>query len=536
MLVLPAAYPSEGSGASVSGNTAAVERVDTHISNVFLTPGRVYKLRRPVTLSFVDFSSPRERLADCLREVALNRRLAPDVYLGIAPIHFQAGELKVRIGDALETPCEQADVVEHCVVMRRLATGRDLKSLVEAGVVHAAHIDRIADTLAAFHRAWRIRPPAPEGDERWVARSTAPARANIAALAEVPSWLAPRDAVEEARVLGARFLERHRADFERRFDEGRIVDGHGDLHSEHVWFETDDGPALMIDCLEFREDFRCIDSASDIAFLAMDLRYRGRGDLAARLLRRYARDGDDWHLFTVVDYFQSYRSLVRAKVAALVAVDESLPSAQRDHAKSSVGAHLQLGLEFLRDKPAGNVIVTCGTIGTGKTTVAEALADRTGAVVISSDWLRRHAAAASASHVAARYDDASRNAIYERMLEAAGWVIDSGRTVILDATFSRRQWRQAVATWARERGVAPALVEVVAPGDEVRERLASRERAGNDASEAGPGLIDTIRAEFEAPDEWPGDRIARIDSGGDRWERQVDEALARLGLGRRAGG
>jgi uncharacterized protein len=513
----PCAFPHDPSA------RAGVDRVDTHISHVFLTGERVYKLRRPVRLSFLDFTTSAERVADCLREVTLNRRLAPDVYLGVAPLRLHGG--RIEVGTVVEEPSSEPDVVEHCVVMRRLARGRDLQSLVASGRANAAHVDRVATRLARFHAEHGLGRPAPFDVTNWLARTTAPVRANFDTLADAPPALAPHDEVAEAKRRAAALVESRRADFDRRREDGRVVDGHGDLHAEHVWFEHDDSDPLMVDCLEFRDDFRQIDVASDIAFLAMDLAYRGRRDLSSRLLRRYARESGDYHLFAVVDYFLSYRALVRAKVSSLVAGDASLPDEQRRHAALSVRRHLDLGHEYLRAPGKGAVFVLCGTIGTGKTTVAEALADRTGGVVISSDWLRKTATAEAIR----RYSDAGRSAVYEQMLREARHVVLSGRTAILDATYSRREWRNASAAWANEHAGKVALIEIVAPKDDVIARLAARSAAGNDASEAGPGLYDTIRSEYEEPVEWPHARRAQIDTSRSDWPERLTDAAARLG-------
>ncbi len=513
----PGAYPDD------PGASAGIQRIDTHISHVFLTAARAYKIRRPVRLSFLDFSSAEERLADCLREVALNRRLAAEVYLGIAPIIADAAGAGVHIGRVGEAPDTSAGVVEHCVVMRRLPTGRDLRSMLARGEATDAHVDRIAERLASFHAAHSLGRPSPSAAEDWLARATAPARANIDTLAAAPPSLAPPAEVDEARRLAARFVEEWREDFDARRADGRVVDGHGDLHTEHVWFEHDSSEPLMIDCLEFRDDFRCIDAASDIAFLAMDLTYQGRADLAARFLRRYARAGGDYHLFAVVDYFLSYRALVRAKVASLVATDASMSAAQRDHAVESVRRHLDLALGFLAPRGPGSLVLTCGTIGTGKTTVAEALADVTGGVVISSDWLRRDTVqpAREAPYGGGRYSEQARAAVYDRLLAEARHVVKSGRTVILDATWARRSRRDAAVVWARQHARDCVLIEVVAERDDVIARLAARATAGNDASEAGPGLYDAIRAEFEDPAEWPSERRARVDTSAADWREQV---------------
>lgn len=509
-----------------AGAAGGIRRVDTHISHVFLTATRAYKMRRPVRLPFLDFSSADERLADCLREIALNRRLAPDVYLGLAPIRKDDRSGRARVGTVGESPSRDADVVEHAVVMRRLAAGRDLRSMIERGEAAAAHVDRVATRMADFHGANSLGTPAPFASEQWLARTTAPARANTDALAGAPPALAPPPEIDEIRRLAAAFVEARRDDFDARRRDGRLVDGHGDLHCEHVWFETPESPPLMIDCLEFREDFRQIDAASDVAFLAMDLAYRGRPDLGARFLRRYARDSGDYHLFAVVDFFLSYRALVRAKVAALVAGDPALAAGQREHAARSVRLHLDLGLGFLAERGPGALVLTCGTIGTGKTTVAEALADLTGGVVVSSDRVRRQAAADASG----RYSDASRAAVYGRLLEHARPVVRSGRTAILDATYSKRAWREEAAARARDLGCECYLVETVAPREEVIARLSARQVEGNDASEAGPGLYDALTAGFEDTAEWPALRRTVIETSSPCWRDDVAAAARAFGL------
>jgi aminoglycoside phosphotransferase family enzyme/predicted kinase len=517
-----------------------VRRIDTHISHVFLSGTRVFKLRRPVKLSFVDFSSAAERLDDCVREVRLNRRLAPDVYLGIAPVLEEGG--RMRVGPVAEEPV--AGAREHGVVMRRLAEGRDLRSMLERGEASAHHVDRIAARMAAFHAEHSLGRPAPVASEEWLTRTTAPARANFDAVAAAPSSIVPPSEVEEIRRLAAAFVEARRGDFESRRANGRVVDGHGDLHTEHVWFETDDAEPLMVDCLEFRDDFRRIDAASDVAFLAMDLAYRGRPDLGDRFLRRYARDSGDYHLFAVVDYFLSYRALVRAKVASLVATDASLPESQRSGAEGSVRRHLDLGLEFLAGPKRGCIVLTCGTIGTGKTTVAEELADATGGVVISSDRLRRDGSGSSgeegsraaegdvAAYGRSRYTGDARAAVYTRMLSEARHVVSSGRLAILDATFSKRAWREGALEWARTSDCKAFLVEVVAPREDVIERLTARQQAGNDASEAGPALYDAMLAERDALDEWPEENRTRIDTSSPDWRETVKKLAAGTNLHR----
>src|SRR5262249_46012030 len=295
-----------------------VEWIQTHLSHVYRTGDRVYKFRKPVDLGFVRFASRAERNADCLREVALNRRLAPRVYLGVAPLC--GTRARPVIGTPAESLASDPAALEHCVVMRRLPEGRDALSLLEQGKLSEAQLDALATRIARFHAAHGLGAPAPFSREEWLERCTAPAEQNLHPLADARDLVRAED-LTLARDLAHAFEVEHADRFERRRRDGRAVDGHGDLHLQHVWFERDHADPIAIDCLEFSESLRRIDAAADAAFLAMDLRYRGASSLAGRFLRSYARESDDFDLYSVVDYFLSYRAGVRAKVAALAARD-----------------------------------------------------------------------------------------------------------------------------------------------------------------------------------------------------------------------
>jgi aminoglycoside phosphotransferase family enzyme/predicted kinase len=520
----PAAYPDDSSAEE------GVEEVQTHLSFLFLTRDRVYKLRKPVDLGFVDFTSRRERNDDCVREVRLNRRLSPDVYLGIAPLVAECGG--ARVGTlAEETAPDAADgqALEHCVVMRRLPTGRDALTLLSQGVLGADALDRVAETVAAFHRRVRLTPAAGIDPERWVAGIAEPALANCTSLAASRE---PGIDSDRMRALDERTrseLARLRDAFLRRLAEGRAVDGHGDLHLQHVWFERDESPPLIIDCLEFSSDLRTVDAASEVAFLAMDLTYRRRGDLAERFLRSYARDTGDFDLYCVVDFFSSYRAAVRAKVAAVTAGESEVPCAQRRGARSSAQAHLDLAVDALSRAPRGDLILVCGAVGTGKTTLASCLSDRLGGVVIASDRVRKQIAGLDPlerpSRAAARalYSGEMTERVYAGLLERALPVLESGRTAILDATFALRALRDPARAWAAAREVRAVLVETRCDPERVRKRLARREAAGTDPSDAGVETYLEFAHRFEPPREWPRALRFDVDTGRDDWPERAAE-------------
>lgn len=523
-LARPAAHGGDPSAAS------GVEWLQTHLSHVFLTRERVVKFRKPVDLGFVCFTSLAERNADCLREVALNRRLAPDVYLGVAPL-LLAGP-GPRVGPIAESLAPGEPVPEHCVVMRRLPAGRDALSLLRGGALSEQQLDAVAVRIARFHDAHALGAPAPFTPDAWRERCVRPVEDNFRLLGEADEAAVPAAVRARAETAAREFATRHAERFEARRRAGRAVDGHGDLHLDHVWFESAAGAPLVIDCLEFSERLRRIDAAAEVAFLAMDLRYRGAPRLAERFLRSYARERDDYDLYCVVDYFVAYRAAVRAKVAAVAVADSGIAREQRERAAESARAHLELAARSLDPRPRGLLVLVGGVAGSGKTTVAEELAREIDGVAIASDRLRKQLAGLSPT---ARASDGWRSGLYapevsERVYaglrERARPVLVSGRPAILDATFSLRREREAVRALAAEVGCEVQLVEVRCAREVALRRLERRERAGDDASDAGPALYDRIAGAFEPPEEWPAERRTQIASDAPDW-RQRARALGR---------
>ena len=525
----PAGYPLDPDAA------AGVEWIQTHLSHVFLTATRVYKLRKAAVLPFVDFGSREERNRDCLREVELNRRLAPDVYLGVAPV--QSTPAGYVLGEA--TASLASGSCEHVVVMRRLADGCDTLSLLERGDLEASHLEAVAERLASFHASHRLAAPAPWSPSDWLARVDAPMQACLESLN-------PADGSDDSNKAHARLtlawrerLAGCRVALEERRRAGRAVDGHGDLHLQHIWFERPNEP-LFIDCVEFDAELRRVDAASEVAFLAMDLRYRGRGDLAERFLSAYAAAADDYGLYAVVDLYAAYRAAVRAKVAAIAARDPDISGAQRSGAAQSAERHTALALEFLTPRLRGALVLTCGTVGTGKSTVAAALGEQLGATIIRSDRIRKVLAGLAPEQHAASPPDTGLYApervaaVYGELLERAAEVLRSGRSVILDATFSRGEQRARARNLAAREGVPVFLVEVSCSGAVARERLQLRAASGTDASDAGPELLETSRAHYQPPVEWPSPFFLQLRTDSPSWRgalvrdaRQIAEAAAR---------
>ncbi len=485
-------------------------------------------MRKAVDLGFVCFASRAERNADCLREVALNRRLAPDVYLGVAPIERAAGG--VRVGPPAEG---LAGAGEHCVVMRRLPAGRDALSLLHRGELPPEALDRVAERVAEFHARHGLGAPAPFSPEAWLARCTDPVEGNFALLADGAGELFSRDLLEGAHHAARDFASGRPASFEARRRAGRAVDGHGDLHLQHVWFETEAAEPIFVDCIEFDEALRRIDAAAEVAFLAMDLRYRGAAALSARFLRRYARASDDFDLYAVVDYFLSYRAAVRAKVACVAARDAGIDAGQRRAAAASARRHLELAAAALAPPRRGALVLVGGIVGTGKTTVAEALADAVGGVVVSSDRVRKRLAGlAPGARVAAApghgiYAPEWTERVYAELVTRAAPVVASGRVAILDATFASRAQRRRAREAAAALGAPVRFLETVCPAEVARERLARRVSIGSDASDAGPEFHARSAAAFEPVLAGEGLLAEAIDTSEPAWQEGLARRAAR---------
>jgi len=490
-LARPSAYPSDSSA------SAGIEWVQTHLSHVFLTHDRVYKLRKAVDLGFLDFRRRAERNADCLREVRLNRRLAPDVYLGVAPIEPTGDSYRVGVvGESIDQ-----EALDHVVVMRRLPAGRDALSLLARGALHASHLDAVARRLARFHVEHGLGVPSPFPPETWLEAVCAPVRDTLERLAAAPGGLLRRSSVERLRARSDSFATEHRDAIEARRRAGRAVDGHGDVHLQHVWFEPGRAEPLLIDCIEFNDALRRIDGAAEIAFLAMDLRYRSRPRLAERFLRSYASERDDYDAYRLVDWFASYRAAVRALVAAQAAVDPSIGPDQREAAADSARRHLALALRLLGPRRGGALVVVAGVVGTGKSTVAGRLADAVGGVVIASDRVRKALRGLEPTDrggaAAGLYAEGEKDAVYAALLDRAEPVLESGRVAVLDATYARERHRSAVLELASRYEVPMWILETRCDAETAIERLALRQASGRDPSDAGPALHARSGREFE---------------------------------------
>ncbi|MEZ0382186.1 AAA family ATPase [Mycobacterium sp. pW045] len=447
-----------------------VQAHETHSGVVVLVGDRAYKAKKPLQTDFLDFRTVAQREQACRREVELNSRLAPDSYLGVA--HFQ--------GPA-------GAPAEPVIVMRRYHDEERLASMVKRAEPVEHVLDRIAGLLADFHdRAERSPTISRQGDLEAVRRRWDD---NFPTLHQHAGTAVPPETVQRVQHLGAEYLSGRAKLFTRRVEQGCIVDGHADLLADDIFWV--DGRPVLLDCLEFSDELRYVDRIDDAAFLAMDLEFLGRKDLGDYFLERYAACSGDTAARSLRDFYIAYRALVRAKV-------DCVRLTQGKQGAAAVAAeHLDIALRHL-EAGAVRLVLVGGGPGTGKSTLAGALAGHVGAVVVSTDDVRRELRSSgqlsgeAGSLGAGLYAPANVAAVYRAVLQRAGRYLGDGVSVVLDGTWRDAEIRAEARRLAGDKHAAFGEIRCVVPIEVAAERVRTR-AAGN--SDATPQIAGALGAD-----------------------------------------
>jgi aminoglycoside phosphotransferase family enzyme/cytidylate kinase len=453
---------------------------ETHSAVVYFAGNRAFKLKKPVKLPFLDFSTPQDRAAACARETELNRRFAPDVYLGVAEVRDPDGE-----------------VCDHLVVMRRMPASRRLSALIEAGepVDHAVrHVARIlAGQHAAAARSAQISR---QGSRDATRRRWHDNIGEFSAVAR--DDLVPEAGIGEAGRLADRFLAGRRPLFDARIRDGRVLDGHGDLLAGDI-FCLDDGPRIL-DCLDFDDRLRWLDGLDDAAFLAMDLEQRGAPGLAEKFIHWYSEYSGDPAPAALRHHYVAYRAVVRAKVSCIRARQgDGTAAGQARHLLAAALRHLRAG--------AVTLVLVGGPPGTGKSTLAGAIADRLGFTVLSSDRIRKELAGidpgrhVTADFGAGIYAASWTERTYAELIRRAADLLSLGESVVLDATWTTARHRQAAAAAAGRAAADLVQLRCSAPPRVTTGRIAGRTAGVSDAT---PAIAERLTADSQP---WPGAQI-----------------------------
>ncbi|MFJ2032223.1 AAA family ATPase [Streptosporangium sp. NPDC087985] len=472
---------------------------ETHIAVVVLLGDHAFKLKKPVNLGFLDFTTRQARQAICHREVELNRRLAADVYEGVADVRGPDGEL-----------------CDHLVVMRRMPEERRLSAVLRSGRPVEGHLRQVARMIAGMHGRSRHGPEIDQQGGRQALRSRW--SASFDEIRALTDPVLDTEIIGQIERLALRFLDGRAPLFAARIAEGRIIDGHGDLLTEDI-FCLQDGPRIL-DCLEFDDRLRFLDGLDDAAFLAMDLEHLGAPRLAEAFLHWYTEFTDDHAPPSLWHHYVAYRAFVRAKVACL---------RQQQGGSGAAGEAHRLAELTLRHLQAGTIplILVGGLPATGKSTLAAALADHLGYTLLSSDRIRKELCAITPEqHTPAPFGEGiyrpeRTQRTYHEMLSRAELLLHHGEPVILDASWIDADHRAAAAAVARRTCSDLVALRCTAPPQITAERLTHRSGTTSDADQT----IATAMTQTMQP--WP--EAIEIDTS-PTTEPPLDRALAAINL------
>ncbi len=491
----PEAYPHK---------PTSVEFRQTHISWIFLAGDLVYKVKKPVDFGFLDFTTVEKRKFFCEKEVELNRRLCPNIYLGVVPV------VRTSKGYAVE---EEGEVVDWAVKMRRLPEEGMMSRLIKIGALGTPHIDLLVKKLVPFYREARTGPEVNRYGSLEVVGY------NVEENFEQTREFVGK-ALSELRyryIVGwSRAFMRENAElFEARVRGGFVREGHGDLYSANICYD-DLKEVYVFDCIEFNERFRCGDAAQDLAFLAMDLDFHGLKDLSNYFVNSYAEGSGDGDLFEVLDFYKCYRAYVRGKIGCFTWASEGIPEEERRASLEAAKRYFGLAYSYAGGRPL--LLVVFGLTGTGKTTLAKVLSQRLLADHLNSDVIRKELAGIPAEE--RRFEPYGRGIYsremtektYEEMIRRAKEALSDLRDVVLDATFKDEALRRRVIDACKESGAEAFFVWCDAPEEVVKRRLSERLEAKTGPSDGRWEIYQAQKKDFSPPKEVPSERLLKVDT------------------------
>ena len=461
--------------------------IQTHISWVFMASPFVFKVKKPVNMGFLDFSTLEKRQYFCQRELELNRRLCPDVYLDVMPIY------ESDAGFSLED--KEGEIAEYAVKMRELPHGWFLGELLAKGAVGETEINRV---ISRLHQFYESENPTSEIEE-WgrPERLRISTNENFEQAKPFVGKTTSSVALDGIRQFTNNFYEANRRLFEERIQQRRIRDCHGDLHLDHIHLTPE--TVTIYDCIEFNDRFRFIDIANDLAFLAMDFDFERQHKLGDLLLRSAAREFRDTGMLKLADFYKCYRALVRGKI-------ESIQANSEEHAQRA-RRYFHLALRYATTGSEPLVLVVMGRVATGKTSVAKQLARELDWPVFCSDQIRKTLAGMP---LTVRTPPELRDKVYSNQMTEQTYhkLVEKGLTavtvhsgVVLDATFSSRKRRDWLRDQCARAGVRLQFVELEADHQEIAKRLKARDRSEAEQSDARLEDLEKLSAAYEPPNE-----------------------------------
>jgi uncharacterized protein len=491
-LLNPGIYPDK---------TTSVEMMQTQMSFIFLTGKYVYKLKKPVDLGFLDYTTLDRRRFFCEQEVELNRRLCPEVYLGVIPVTRQKTGL--ALGKSGET-------VDFTVKMLYLPQDCMLNVLLERNRVQPEMLERVAQKLADFHsraatNAWissfgRLEAVKVNTDQ------------NFSQTLPYLDKAVTSGQINRLKNYTDDFYTRQAGLLRQRAEQQKIRDCHGDLHAQHICFSDN---IYIYDCIEFSDRFRYCDVASEIAFLAMDLDHHGRADLSRAFVEAYISASGDRQIKDLLKFYKIYRAHVRGKVGCFKYNDHYISEMERKQTLEAARGYFELADSYAHPRP--RLFITVGLVGSGKSTLAQTISKRLGLSVLSSDIIRKQLAGiAPTEHRFEEIDSGIYSAefsqkTYRKMFAEAEVILKDGDSVIMDATFLKAEERRKAAALAQATGADFFVIECRLDEAKTRQRLTQRLK-NTAISDGRWEIYEPQKRKFEPVTEFPAGQVFSIDS------------------------
>jgi aminoglycoside phosphotransferase family enzyme/predicted kinase len=493
-LLQPESYPEK---------TSSVAHVETHISHVFVGDTLVYKIKKPVNFGFLDFSSLKKRLRFCEKEVALNSRLARGIYLDVVPV-YRSDTMYSFQKD------RKSRIVEYAVKMKRIPMECLLFNLIMEGKPLYRDLEEVGRSLATFHQGIKPYMGRKFGGIEIIHRAS---EENFNQVKPFLGMTIDEKTYEPIMNYTWDFLEKNGKIFSRRNRSGFIREGHGDLHCQHICLER---PPIIFDCIEFNDSFRIIDVLEDIAFLFMDLEYRGRFDLTSCLLKSYFESWQQAFNEDLLRFYKVYRAVVRGKVEGLTAGNVG-DEHERETATLRSRNYFALADYYVhKAREPFNPVVFMGLSGSGKSTIARDFAANS--IILRSDEIRKETSGINAGqHLYGAvgegiYSPELTRQIYCSLVDNAVNNARKGRKVIVDATYLKANQRKHFYDSCISEGLNPFFVHFFASEATLRDRIRKRMEEGTDISDAHPGVLEHQLKHLEEPDELPSFRVLRINT------------------------
>lgn len=490
MVKLPLLIENLARAGAYDHETHGITVLETHISWVILTGSIAYKIKKPVNLGFLDFSTLELRQHYCEEELRLNRRFASNMYMGVVPI---TGTIDRPEMNGTGTP------LEFAVQMRQFPQEVQLDRLLDAGEIDDEGVMRVAEWVADFHHdATRVPKKMPFGEPLSV---MAPVLENFEQIIPRLSSSTEKHRLTQLLNWSRDSFVRWRNEFQIRKNQDHIRECHGDLHLSNMIMENES--VLAFDCIEFSESLRYIDTICDTAFLMMDLMVRKRDDLAFAFLNKYLEQTGDYRGAQLINFYMVYRTMVRAKVAIFNISGSTLGESELEEARNRFDAHISLA-ERLSGSSKPCLLIMNGLSGSGKTWLSQKLLRRLPALGLRSDIERKRLFGLSATQSSNSdtnqgiYTPSATNATYDCLAQQAELLLNAGHTVIVDAAFLEQDRRERFCKIAKRANAPYLILRCEASKPQLQQRIIKRADEATDASEAGLEILEHQFQHYDA--------------------------------------